>query len=370
MTRFQRLAFATSASLTVSLTTVGFSQLPEARAAGGPAPPQAKAEAPKGVANDNLKAINEDFDRDLTAIEKKRLGRLEQLAASQSKDEANATYEMYFQFAIGSNLFKEAEPVAERVIKAGGASPQVSLLAHIVNIIGEADRGAFQESLESLTAAYDAKDQAKGAATRQLLPVTSRLSLLEAYYQRLVQGEQFDIARRAFRIVHDGADDTTIKAFAAARLARLEMVGKPAPPIDGTSVDGKPIRLSDNKGEVTLVAFWATWCIPSAEELAWVQRVYNDYHTRGFRILGVNLDTASEATKGSAAVLPNVRRFLIDHNVPWPNVINGAGAQDFAKAYGVAEIPANVLVGRDGNIIELDLARSNLEKAVARALGR
>ena len=59
--------------------------------------------------------------------------------------------------------------------------------------------------------------------------------------------------------------------------------------------------------------------------------------------------------------MPNIRRFLLDHNVRWPNLINGTGAHDYAKAYGVTEIPTNVLIGRDGNVIHLDLSRKNLE---------
>jgi hypothetical protein len=65
-----------------------------------------------------------------------------------------------------------------------------------------------------------------------------------------------------------------------------------------------------------------------------------------------------------------VRRFLIDRNVPWPNLINGTGDRDVAKTYGVAEVPSNVLIGRDGRVIQIDLTRSNLEKVVAKALAR
>ena len=67
---------------------------------------------------------------------------------------------------------------------------------------------------------------------------------------------------------------------------------------------------------------------------------------------------------------PAVRQFLLEYNVRWPNLINGQGNQDYARAYAVSEVPANVLIGRDDTVIHLDLARSNLEKAVARAVGR
>ena len=63
-------------------------------------------------------------------------------------------------------------------------------------------------------------------------------------------------------------------------------------------------------------------------------------------------------------------RFLLDYNVRWPSLINGPGDRDYAATYGITEIPANVLIGRDGKVIQLDLNRSNLERAVAKAVGR
>jgi peroxiredoxin len=325
----------------------------------------------KPQGKESVKSINDDFDRAVTALEKARLVRLERLAASQPKGEAEATYELLFQAAIATSLFREAEPAAERVIKEGTSSARVNLLAELVNIMGEADRGAFEESLKSLTTAFDAADGGnQGATLRKVLPLTAKLSLLEAYYQRLVQGDQFEVARKAFQFIQERTKDAAVKDFTAQRLARLALAGKPAPAIEGKDVDDKMIRLSDQKGDVVLVVFWATWCLPNAEEIAWFRKLYDEYRGRGFRVLGINLDTLQDGGKSPEAVLPEVRRYLVDHNVSWPNLINGAGGHDYAKAFGVAEIPANFLVGRDGTIVHFDLTASNFEKVVSRALGR
>ena len=69
--------------------------------------------------------------------------------------------------------------------------------------------------------------------------------------------------------------------------------------------------------------------------------------------------------KSPDAVRPAVRRFLLEYNVRWPNLINGAGDQDYAGLYAVSEVPANVLIGREGTLIHLDLTRSNLERSPA-----
>ena len=85
--------------------------------------------------------------------------------------------------------------------------------------------------------------------------------------------------------------------------------------------------------------------------------------------MGINLDTLQSDGPKLETVMPNIRRFLLDHNVRWPNLINGTGTNDYAKAYGVTEIPSNVLIGRDGNVIHLDLSpRKNLDAVVAEPL--
>ena len=120
-----------------------------------------------------------------------------------------------------------------------------------------------------------------------------------------------------------------------------------------------------------LVVFWASWCLPTAaEETAWLDQVYEAYRSRGFRIVGINLDTLQSGDPKLETVMPNIRRFLLDHNVRWPNLVNGQGAHDYAKAYGVTEIPSNVLVGRDGTVIQLDLSRKNLAQVIARAVAQ
>ncbi len=75
-----------------------------------------------------------------------------------------------------------------------------------------------------------------------------------------------------------------------------------------------------------------------------------------------------EDVKEMKKVLPTVRRFLVGHRIGWTNVLNSEGAADFAAAYGVEEIPANFLIGRDGKVIAVEQSGEALEKAVAEAL--
>jgi thiol-disulfide isomerase/thioredoxin len=165
------------------------------------------------------------------------------------------------------------------------------------------------------------------------------------------------------------SDNAAVKEFSAGRLNQLSMIGKPAPAIEGTDLDGKPVSLAGMKGDVVLVVFWASWCVPSSAEVFALDQVYSAQKGRGFRVIGINVDTLQAGRPKLEAVLPNIRRFLLENNVRWPNLVNGTATNDYAKAYGIAEIPSNVLIGRDGAVIHLDLSpRKNLATVVAKAV--
>jgi peroxiredoxin len=355
-----------------SLTLCGVATVAQQDAGAPERAPQPKALVRQAaMVGESLQSINDDYNRTLLQLEKQRLERLGRLAAQQSPKDAVETYETLFRLAIANNLFAEAEPAAQRILTSTSSpSPSVLFLAQTIKIIAAADRGAYDESLAELrkhigpAAGIDRRAEAAGA----LLDTPAMLAILGAYYQRLAQGGRFDVARKAFQLIHDETGNPALKEFCAARLHQVSMVGKPAPAIQGTDLDGKPVNLAEFKGNVVLVVFWASWCIPNAAEIAWLDELYNTHRNRGFRIIGINLDTLQSGDPKLEVVLPNVRRFLMDHNVRWPNLVNGTGLHDYAKAYGVTEIPSNVLIGPDGTIIHVDLSRKNLAQVVARAI--
>jgi thiol-disulfide isomerase/thioredoxin len=334
-----------------------------------PAVSKPKVLSPAG-AGATLQSIQDEYNRQLLHLEQQRLERLGQLALRQSPKDALETYEMLFRLAIANNLFREAEPFAQQVLKSSGRSPGVDFLAHTIDIIASADMGNIDASVAEFRRLFDVKNQpnrpAQGVAAA--LDTSDLLSICEAYYQRLIQGERFDTVRAAFQLVLRDSDNPAVKAYCANRLNQLALVGKPAPALQGTDLDGKPVSLADFKDQVVLVVFWASWCLPCSSEIPWLDQVYTTHQARGLRIVGVNLDALQNDTLKVETMMPNVRRFILDHNIRWPNLMNGTGANDYARAYGVAEIPANVLIGRDGNVIHLDLTRKNLNTVIARSM--
>ena len=159
------------------------------------------------------------------------------------------------------------------------------------------------------------------------------------------------------------AEDPAVRDHFSGYRRRLELVGRPSPAIQGADPDGAAVRLDDLKGKVVLVVFWATWCPPCVERLPILGRALELHEKDGFAVLGVNLDSGPDRER-------LVRRFVVDFGVPWPSVLSGQGKRDIAAAYAVTEIPANVLIGRDGKVVTFDLGPANLLDTVAEAVGR
>jgi thiol-disulfide isomerase/thioredoxin len=327
--------------------------------------------APAQTGDDAIRAIDDDYNRQVVELARRRLEQLARLAASRKPAEAAAILERLFRLAIADDLFRDAEAAAGKVIEAGTPSATTNALAHMVKIIAEADRGAFDQSLQSLRQAV-AESTAGRAATpaRAALAPGDVVGICDAYYQRLVESNQFAIAREAFRLIMDQPYRAEVKDFVASRLKRIDLVGKPAPTIQGTDLDGKDFNLANLKGKVVLVVFWASWCQPNAAQVTWLEQVDHAHHNQGLQVVGINLDTQEDGGQKLETVLPNIRRFLLDYNVPWPTLVNGAGDRDYAKAFGVSDIPANILIAGDGTVAQVDLSRKNMEAVISRLLGR
>jgi thiol-disulfide isomerase/thioredoxin len=321
-------------------------------------------------AEESLQRINDDYDQQLLGLERQRLERLGGLAARQKPAEAAATYEQLFRQAIAANLFREGESAADTVVKSGSTSPTTLALAHLVRIVARADRGAFDDSLDGLRQAL-AQRPADGqpGALQNALGADGLVGICEAYYERLVHEGQYAVAQKALRLAHDEARPGAVKDFLKSRLDRVALVGKPAPALKGTDLDGKPFDLAEARGKVVLIDFWASWCRPSAGEVEWLDQAYNTYRGRGLQVVGVNLDTLQDGGQKLETVLPNIRRFMLDLNVRWPNLVNGTDDRDYARAYAISDIPANVLVDRNGNVVAVDLVRKNFEQVLARVVG-
>jgi thiol-disulfide isomerase/thioredoxin len=315
------------------------------------------AEATKA---ESLSRIDAEYQRERARLDRERIERLTRLAESQKGGDAELTFLEIFRFAIAADRYPDAEPAAERVIRAGTMTREVEFLAQLVRILAKADRGDFDGSMRDLRASLAT---APPAGVKPQAQTRTNLAIGEAYFRRLVKAGRFDLAREVCDRVIDRAGDPAVRDHFSDYRRRLDLVGRPAPAIQEIDPDGAPVRLDDLKGKVVLVVFWATWCPPCVERLPVLNRALELHEKNGFTVLGVNLDSGPDRER-------LVRKFVVEFGVPWPSVLSGGEKSDIAARYAVTEIPANVLIGRDGKVVTFDLGPANLLDTVSEALGR
>lgn len=142
-------------------------------------------------------------------------------------------------------------------------------------------------------------------------------------------------------------------------LSRLA-IGTPAPEISITDPDGNPIRLSDFKGKIVLVDFWASWCGPCRRENPNVVNMYKRFHDKGFEIFSVSLD--KDKNNWLAAIKTD--------GLIWKHGSELAYWQSsFCKTYNITGIPMTFLIDKDGKILAKGLRGPDLENKLTQLFG-
>jgi len=107
-------------------------------------------------------------------------------------------------------------------------------------------------------------------------------------------------------------------------------------------LDGKPVALSDYKGKVVLLDFWATWCPPCRKEIPGFVELYNTYKSRGLVVIGVSMDDAEDT--------PDVKRFAAQLKINYPILLGYGREDDLKPAFGELPLPTSFVIARDGKI--------------------
>ncbi|HUG41831.1 MAG TPA: TlpA disulfide reductase family protein [Longimicrobiales bacterium] len=136
--------------------------------------------------------------------------------------------------------------------------------------------------------------------------------------------------------------------------------GPPAADIRVTTLEGESIRLSDLRGQVVLVNFWATWCAPCRVEMPGFEKVYEKYRDRGFSIVALSTDRGETGA---------VADWVGERGLTFPI---GMASAEAVRAFGGARtLPTSFLIDRQGRIrhtVRGLFARPALDQAVARLL--
>ena len=127
-------------------------------------------------------------------------------------------------------------------------------------------------------------------------------------------------------------------AIAASSLASSGMEGQKAPDFALKSSTGENLRLSEYRGDVVMINFWATWCGPCRQEMPLLDELYNRYQRVGFNLLGVNIDDDSSRAMQMAEEL----------GIDFPVLFDAS--KEVSRLYEVEAMPVTVLVDREGTV--------------------
>ncbi len=117
-----------------------------------------------------------------------------------------------------------------------------------------------------------------------------------------------------------------------------QRIQEPAPNFTLKSVAGKNIKLSELRGHVVLVNFWATWCAPCKDELPFFNRLYEKYKIAGVEILGVNIDKLSSRAADFSRSL----------GLSFPILLDPSGK--VSASYRINSMPTTAVIAKDGTV--------------------
>ncbi len=123
---------------------------------------------------------------------------------------------------------------------------------------------------------------------------------------------------------------------------------------------GKIVKLSDLKGKVVLVEFWASWCAPCRKNNEQLKPIYEKYHSLGFEILGVSLDKNKDYWL----------KALKKDNVKWLNtkMLEGGWNDKLAKELIIQYVPSNFLISKEGKILAVNIQTTEMSEKLNKLL--
>ena len=121
--------------------------------------------------------------------------------------------------------------------------------------------------------------------------------------------------------------------------------------------EGKSIKLTNYRGKVVFLNFWATWCPPCKEEMPSMERLYQRFKDKGLVVLAVSVDA-----EGTPVVIP----FVKAHKLTFPIGLDPKMA--LAEKYGVRGLPSTFLIDKKGNLAALAVGPREWDSKAAHAL--
>jgi thiol-disulfide isomerase/thioredoxin len=120
------------------------------------------------------------------------------------------------------------------------------------------------------------------------------------------------------------------------------------PSLTGQTVTGEMVSVTESRGRVVLVNFWATWCAECHMEMPLFERLHQDFAAQGLTVLGINVREETQ----------HIQQYAREFDLTYPLFMDHAAVM--AKAYGVIGLPTTFVVGRDGRPVALAIGPQGL----------
>ena len=122
---------------------------------------------------------------------------------------------------------------------------------------------------------------------------------------------------------------------------------KAAPPFQLMSETGKPTELSDYRGKVVLLNFWATDCGGCVFEIPSIIEIQTAYEKKGFTVVGISMDIPYENLKDAEEAWSKVKPFIAKKEINYPILM---GRESLFKGFGLTQLPDTLLIDKTGRI--------------------
>lgn len=165
-------------------------------------------------------------------------------------------------------------------------------------------------------------------------------------------------AKDWYQKIVNNSPDSTIAAKARGAKRRLDSVGTSIH-LKGETLEGDSLKLSNYRGKVIALHYWATWCEPCLKDMKELKRLQAKFGSAGFTPLGVNLDGDKNAATN----------FLKQNRHPWPQLYEPGGLDSrLANEFGVLTLPTMLLVDQGGKVVNRSVHVSELEDELEKIL--
>lgn len=317
---------------------------------------------------------------------------------SKSEIDGSGSFELSFPEGLEAGVYNLRIGAKRINLILDGSEGLISLQGNLgtlqnydFQINGSGDSQAFANLMQSLI-----RQQIQSEDIRTFVDTTqnSLMGAFVAYRSLGPNGEFMDIHKAAqAKLASDYPDSemsseygkfiSAVERQYQARMANERIkVGQPAPDIRLPGPNGKEYALSDLKGKVVLLDFWASWCGPCRRENPNVVEVYKKYKDDGFTVFSVSLDGLDSRTKARYGSEEQVEEMMERSKERWigaieqDNLIWDYHVSDLKKwesqpaaVYGVRGIPKAFLIDREGKIAEIGLRGAvNIERALQKYL--